>query len=88
MGFSERTSKSGGEPIALERVKKLLSAGWRAVPEAENARQLRAVLRQLEISVVRFRSSDFAKEIQISDGGRREIFETHKAREGARRNEK
>jgi peptidyl-prolyl cis-trans isomerase D len=78
MGFSEaQIEELAGNQIALERVKRLLSAGI-SVPESEMRNSYEQAYAKMEVSVVRFPSADFAKEVQVSDPDIAKYFEAHK----------
>jgi hypothetical protein len=79
MGFNEaQIEELAGDQIALDRVKKLLSAGV-TVPESEMRKSYEQAYAKMNVSVVRFRSTDFAKEVQVSDPEIAKYFEAHKA---------
>src|SRR5450432_2241618 len=79
MGFNEaQIEELAGNQIALERVKKLLSAGV-TVPEAEMRKSYEQAYAKMDVSVVRFRSADFTKDVQLSDPDIAKYFEAHKA---------
>ena len=66
------------DQIALERVKKILSAGV-SVPESEMRHDFDQAYARMEVSVVRFHPEDFAKDVQVSDDQIAKYFESHKA---------
>ena len=78
MGFSEaQIEELVADQIALEKLKKILSAGV-SVPESEMRRNYEQAYAKMEVSVVRFRFEDFAKEAQVSEDQIAKYFESHK----------
>ncbi len=79
MGFTEaQIEELATDQIALERIKKILSAGV-AIPDTEMRHDFEQAYAKMEASVVRFRPDDFAKDIQVSDDQIAKYFESHKA---------
>lgn len=79
MGFSEaQIEELAADQISLERVKKLLSAGVN-VPESETRRNYEQAYAKMEVSVVRFRASDFGNEVEVNDQDVAKYYEAHKA---------
>ena len=79
MGFSEaQIEELAADQIALERVKKVLSAGV-SVPESEMRHDFDQAYARMEVSVVHFHPEDFAKDVQVSDDQIAKYFESHKA---------
>src|SRR5207237_3572255 len=67
LGFSEaQIEELAGDQIRLDRVKELLSAGV-TVSQAESKTTFEQVYSKFEVSVVRFKTSDVANEVKISD---------------------
>ena len=74
MGFSEaQIEELAADQIALEKLKKILSAGV-SMPEAEMRKNYEQAYAKMDVSVVRFRSEDFDKEAQVSEDSDHEIF--------------
>ena len=79
MGFSEaQIEELVSDQIALQKLKKILSAGV-SVPEAEMRKNYEQAYAKMDVSVVRFRFEDFAKEAQVSEDQISKYFETRKA---------
>ena len=79
MGFSEaQIEELVADQIALEKLKKILSAGV-SVPESEMKRDYEQAYAKMDVSVVRFRSEDFDKDAQVSDDQIAKYFESQKA---------
>lgn len=79
MGFSEaQIEELVADQITLEKLKKILSAGV-SVPESEMRSNYEQAYAKMEVSVVRFRSEDFAKDVQVSEDQITKYFESHKA---------
>ncbi len=79
MGFNEgQIEELVADQIALEKLKKILSAGV-TVPESEMKRSYEEAYAKMDTSVVRFRSDDFAKDAQVTDDQIAKYFESHKA---------
>ena len=77
MGFSEAQSEElVADQVALEKLKKILSAGV-SVPESEMRRNYEQAYGKMEVSVVRFRFEDFAKDVQVSEDQITKYFESH-----------
>jgi PPIC-type PPIASE domain/SurA N-terminal domain len=66
-GFSEaQIEELAADQIRLERVKELIGTGTIVSP-SESKRNFDQVYSKFEVSVVRFKTSDFANEVKISD---------------------
>ena len=79
MGFSEaQIEELATDQIALDRVKKILSAGV-SVPESEMRKDYEKAYAKMDVSVVRFRPEDFAKDAPVEDTEIAKYFESHKA---------
>ena len=78
MGFSEaQIEELAADQIALERIKKILSAGV-AIPEKEMRRDFEQAYAKMDASAVRFQPEEFAKDVQVSDDQIAKYFESHK----------
>jgi hypothetical protein len=78
MGFSQaQIEELAADQIALDRVKKILSAGV-SVPESEMRHDFDQAYARIEVSVVRFHPEDFTKDVQVSDDQIAKYFEAHK----------
>ena len=79
MGFTEaQLEELAADQIMLERIKKILSAGIN-IPEAELRSNYEQAYAKMEVSVVRFRSDDFAQGITVSDEEVAKYYEEQKA---------
>jgi peptidyl-prolyl cis-trans isomerase D len=79
MGFNEaQIEELAADQIRLERVKQILSAGV-SMPEAEMRHDFEQAYAKMDVSVVRFRPEDFAKDAQISDEEIAKYYEANKA---------
>jgi hypothetical protein len=79
MGFSEaQIEELAADQIALERVVKILSAGV-SVPESEMHHNYEQAYAKMEVSILRFRFEDFAKDVTVNDDDITKYFEGHKA---------
>ncbi|MGH8095427.1 MAG: SurA N-terminal domain-containing protein [Chthoniobacterales bacterium] len=78
MGFSQaQVEELAADQIALERVKKILSAGV-SVPETEMRHDFEQAYGKMEVSVVRFHPDDFVKDAQVTDDLIAKYFASHK----------
>ena len=67
LGFSEaQIEELAGDQIRLDRVKELVSTGV-TVSQAESRTTFEQIYSKFEVSVVRFKTSDVANEVKISD---------------------
>jgi peptidyl-prolyl cis-trans isomerase D len=67
LGFTEaQIEELAGDQIRLERVKELLSTGV-TVSQAESRTNFEQIYSKFEVSVVRFKTSEVANEVKISD---------------------
>lgn len=78
MGFSEaEIEELVTDQINLEKLTKILSAGV-SLPEAEMRKKYDLAYGKMEVSVIRFRFEDFAKDVDVKDDAIAKYFETHK----------
>jgi hypothetical protein len=66
------------DELCLNRIKQLVAAGA-SLPESESKANYDEAYGKLLVSVIRLRSSDFAKEIKVTDDDVRKYYEAHKA---------
>jgi hypothetical protein len=67
LGFSEaQIEELAGDQIRLDRVKELLSTGV-TVSQSESRTNFEQIYSKFEVSLVRFKTSDVANEVKISD---------------------
>jgi peptidyl-prolyl cis-trans isomerase D len=66
------------DQISLEEIQKLLAAGV-SIPKSELDENFQRGYDKLDVSVIRFRSGDFDKDIKISDEDIQKYFDAHKA---------
>lgn len=79
MGFSEaQIEELVADQIALEKLKKILSAGV-TVPESQMKHDYEQAYAKMDVRVVRFSSEDFTKDVQVTDDQIAKYFESHKA---------
>jgi hypothetical protein len=79
MGFSEaQVEELVADQIAFERVEKLLGAGI-SVADSQMRADFAQAYSMMNVSVVRFQSADFAKDVQITDPDITKYYEGHKA---------
>ncbi len=79
MGFSQaEIEELAAEQIVLKRVKKMLNAGV-SIPENDLRRDFEQAYAKMDVSVVRFRTEDFAKDTPPSDDEVTKYFDSHKA---------
>ena len=79
MGFSEaQLEELAGNAICLRKIKDLVATGV-TVPESQLKEEYQQLYGMLNLSVVRLRVSDFAKDVKVSDDDISKYFETHKA---------
>jgi len=77
-GFSEaQIEELAADQIRLERVKELLSTGIIVSP-AESKRNFDQVYSKFEVGAVRFKTSDFANDVKISDDEIAKYYESAK----------
>ena len=77
-GFSEaQIEELAADQVRLERVKELLSTGV-VVSPSESKRNFDQLYSKFEVGVVRFKTSDFANEVKISDDDIAKFYETAK----------
>src|SRR5438067_6738184 len=78
-GFGEaQIEELAADQIRLERVKELISTGV-VVSPSESKRNFDQVYAKFEVGVVRFKTSDFANEVKISDDEIAKSYESAKA---------
>lgn len=79
MGFSEaQLEELAADQIMFQRIKKVLSAGVN-LPEGEMRKNYEQAYAKMDVSVVRFRSDDFAKDVTVSDDDIAKYYEAQKA---------
>ncbi|MGI8956913.1 MAG: peptidyl-prolyl cis-trans isomerase [Chthoniobacterales bacterium] len=79
MGFNEtQVEELATDQIMVQRVKKILSAGA-SVPETEMRTSFDQAYTKMDVSVVQFRSEDFAKDVTVSDDEISKYYEAQKA---------
>jgi hypothetical protein len=79
MGFSEaQIEELAADQIRLERVQKILSAGVN-IPEDEMRQEFEQAYAKMEVSVVRFKTDDFATDVQVGDDEISKYYEAQKA---------
>ena len=79
MGFGEaQIEELVADRIALEKLKKILSAGV-SIPESELRSSYEQAYAKMEVSVVRFRFEDFGQDMQVSEDEIAKYYEGHKA---------
>ncbi|HEY3662409.1 MAG TPA: SurA N-terminal domain-containing protein [Chthoniobacterales bacterium] len=79
MGFNEsQVEELAADQIMVQRLKKILSAGS-DVPEAEMRTSFDQAYSKMDVSVIKFRSEDFAKDVTVSDDEISKYYEAQKA---------
>lgn len=79
LGFNEaQIEELAADQLSLQRIKDLIGTGVQ-IPEAEGKENYERAYGKLNVTVVRLRSEDLAKEIKISDDDVAKYFEAHKA---------
>ncbi|MEP6709049.1 MAG: peptidyl-prolyl cis-trans isomerase [Verrucomicrobiota bacterium] len=79
MGFSEsEIEELAADQLSMERLKQLLGAGVQ-VSDAETESDYEQAYGKMNVSVIRFRADELAKEVKISDDDVAKYYETHKA---------
>ena len=79
MGFgAAQIEELVADQIALEKLKKILSAGV-SVPESELRSDYEQAYAKMDVSVVRFRFEDFGQDLQVSEDEIAKYYEGHKA---------
>jgi hypothetical protein len=66
------------DELSLNRIKQLVAAGA-SLPESESKANYDEAYGKLFVSVIRLRSPDFAKDVQVTDDDVRKYYEAHKA---------
>ncbi len=78
-GLSEaQIEEVATDELCLNRIKQLLATGV-SLPENESKANYEKAYGKLFVSVIRLRSADFAKDIQVTDDDVRKYYESHKA---------
>ncbi len=78
-GLSEaQIEEVATDELCLSRIKQLLATGV-SLPENESKANYEEAYGKLFVSVIRLRSADFAKDIQVTDDDVRKYYESHKA---------
>lgn len=79
MGFNEaQIEELAADQLALERLKEIVGTGVQ-IPEAESRENYERAYGKLNLSVVRVRTDEVAKDLQISDEEITKYYETNKA---------
>src|SRR6266705_2549569 len=79
MGFSEaEIEELAADQLSMERLEQLLGVGVQ-VSDAETESNYEQAYGKMNVSVIRFRSDEFAKEVKISEDDVAKYYETHKA---------
>ena len=78
-GLSEaQIEEVATDELCLSRIKQLLATGV-SVPENESKANYEEAYGKLFVSVIRLRSADFAKDIQVTDDDVHKYYDSHKA---------
>ena len=78
-GLSEaQIEEVATDELCLNRIKQLLATGV-SLPENESKANYEKAYGKLFVSVIRLRSADFAKDVQVTDDDVRKYYESHKA---------
>ena len=79
LGFNEaQLEELAANQLQLERIRELVTSGV-TMPEAETRENYERAYGKLNVSVVRLRSEDLAKDVQITDEDIAKYYEAHKA---------
>jgi parvulin-like peptidyl-prolyl isomerase len=79
MGFSEaEIEELAADQLSMERLEQLLGVGVQ-VSDAETESNYEQAYGKMNVSVIRFRTDEFAKEVKISEDDVAKYYETHKA---------
>jgi hypothetical protein len=79
MGFTEaQIEELATDELALQRIKDLVTVGVN-VPESEIKSEYEQLYGKLNVSVVRLRSADFAKDLKVTDEDIQKYYDAHKA---------
>ena len=79
MGFGEaEIEEIAADEISLNRIKDLVTGGV-TVAESQSKFEYQQIYGKLDVSVIRLRSSDFAKEVKITDDDIAKYYDAHKA---------
>jgi SurA N-terminal domain/PPIC-type PPIASE domain len=78
-GFTQaQIEELAADQIALERVKKILGVGI-SIPETRMRHDFEQTYGKMEASVVRFKSEEMGKDLQVADDQVAKYYEAHKA---------
>ena len=79
MGFNEaQIEELATDELLLQRIKELVGTGV-TVPEAQSKNEYQMLYGKIDVSVVRLRAADFAKDLQATDEDIKKYYESHKA---------
>jgi peptidyl-prolyl cis-trans isomerase D len=79
MGFNEaQIEEVASDELALNRIKQLVTAGV-SVPESQSKFEYEQIYGKLDVSIIRLRASDFAKDVKNTDDDIAKYYEGHKA---------
>lgn len=79
MGFNEaQIEELATDELLLQRIKELVGTGV-TVPEAQSKNEYEMLYGKIDVSVVRLRAADFAKDLQATDEDIKKYYESHKA---------
>jgi PPIC-type PPIASE domain/SurA N-terminal domain len=79
MGMGEaQIEEIAADELALNRIKELVTAGV-TVPESQSKFEYEQIYGKLDVSIVRLRGSDFAKDVKMTDDDIAKYYEAHKA---------
>jgi peptidyl-prolyl cis-trans isomerase D len=79
MGFNEgQIEELAGDQLRLDRIKSLLAIGVQ-IPDAEIKSNFEQAYGKMDVTLVRLRNEDFAKNIQITDPDIAKYYEAYKA---------
>lgn len=78
-GFTQaQIEELAADQIALERVKKILGAGI-SIPEAQMRTDFEQSYAKMDVSVVRFKTDEMGKDVQVTDDQISKYYDAHKA---------
>ncbi len=79
LGFTEaQIEELATDELALRRIKELVATGV-TVPEAQSKNEYQQLYGKLEVSVVRLRAADVARDLKVTDEDIQKYYESHKA---------
>jgi hypothetical protein len=79
MGFGEaEIEEIAADELSLNRIKDLVTGGV-TVPESQSKFEYEQIYGKMDVSIVRLRASDFAKDVKITDDDIAKYYEAHKA---------